>query len=116
MHKNTVNPLRISQESLDLDDIISDLNSSNDHQSVGQSLAVKGEAAQQQARPKTGNRGKIESVVTTTARTSSKGKKASGVSTSNKENDSLAINRQVQQEAMTVAKSKATTTEALLTT
>lgn len=93
MHKNTVNPLRISQESLDLDDIISDLNSSNDHQSVGHPLTVKGEPMQQQSRPKTGNKGKIESVVAATARTTSKGKKATGASTSNKENDSLAINR-----------------------
>ena len=33
MHKTTTNPLRISQESLDLDDIISDLNSEVEGQS-----------------------------------------------------------------------------------
>jgi hypothetical protein len=47
MHKTTTNPLRISQESLDLDDIISDLNSevegqSHQHQETKPLLQIEG--------------------------------------------------------------------------
>lgn len=116
MHKNTVNPLRISQESLDLDDIISDLNSQSDqNQSSSVLPSVKGD--QIQARPKTSsnNKGKIEAAAAATNRTSSKGKRAAA----NKENDALVINRQAQQQeiiAQTVAKAKIAPVEALLTT